>query len=70
MSKSQIKRISIQRRIDVNSYVIVDRAVEEGVALGYMRSHKHTDNPDAESFKEHLHREVMNSLCEVLRFVE
>ena len=70
MSKSQIKRISIQRRIDVNSYVIVDRAVEEGVAIGYMRAHKHVEHPDAETLKENIHREVMNSLCEVLRFGE
>ena len=60
----------IKNKIALNTYTIISRAVEEGVAVGYRRAHKHTNEPDEESLKENLHREVMNSLCEVVSFDE
>jgi hypothetical protein len=52
----------------VNVYAIVSRAVEEGVAYGWMRAHKHTDSPDAEMTKDAIVTAVTGSLCEVLDF--
>ena len=69
-SKSQLKRQAIQHGIYIEAYTVVDHAVEEGVALGYRRAHKHLNNPAEAVMVETIHREVMNALCEVLRFDE
>ncbi len=50
------------------SYQIISRAVEEGVASGYMRAHKHTDTPDEEHLKQEIENYVMMALCEVIDF--
>ena len=52
----------------LNSYVIVERAVEEGIAYGYRRAFKHTETPDHESIKYEIHAAVLSSLCEVMQF--
>lgn len=49
----------------VNNYVIVERAVEEGVNHGYRRAFKHTETPAHETIKDEIHRAIMSSLCEV-----
>ena len=54
--------------VKVNAYAVIDRAVEEGVHCGYMRSHKHTDTPSAAAIEDEIGRAVMNALCEVLAF--
>ena len=58
----------IQSSVKFNSYQIIDRAVEEGVATGYRRAHKHTANPSEKLLKECIYLEVMTSLCGVLDF--
>ncbi len=50
------------------AYDIISRAVEEGVAYGWNRAHKHTDDPDRNHALEILENAVMNALCEVLEF--
>lgn len=55
-------------RVKLDTYPVVSRAVEEGVAFGIQRAHKHTDRPDETALKENVYREVMNALCEVIRF--
>jgi hypothetical protein len=57
-----------KRPLTVNTYSIVARAVEEGVGWGYLRAHKHDPNPSEAIMKEHMEREVMNALCEVVDF--
>ena len=52
----------------VKTYTIVTRAIEEGIAHGYRRAHKHTDAPTPEAIKESIYNEVMNALCEVIEF--
>lgn len=49
-------------------YDIVSRAVEEGVGIGWRRSHKHTDTPHETTVQVSIHNEVMNSLDEVIRW--
>jgi hypothetical protein len=47
-------------------YEIVCRALETGVALGYQRAHKHTDQPDrADLFDAQVHA-ILECLDEVI----
>jgi len=54
--------------IRVNLYGLLSRAVEEGIAHGWRRAHKHTDTPNEITIKQHIDEEVMNALCEVFDF--
>jgi hypothetical protein len=59
-----------QTPVQIDLYGLLDRAVEEGVALGYNRAFKHTDQPEAHYVKECIQREVLNAICEILIFPE
>jgi hypothetical protein len=54
----------------VKTYTVVSRAIEEGIARGYRRARKHTDNPEPEAIKESIYNEVMNALCDVIEFFD
>ena len=56
--------------IELDSYGIIARAVEEGIAYGWNRAHKHTDNPDAITLKNELHNAVMNAISEIVIWPE
>ncbi len=56
--------------VKINTYTIIERAVEDGVSYGVMRAYKHTDNPSEEHLKTEIENAVMNSLSEVLVFSE
>jgi hypothetical protein len=62
------KRAAFRASVRLDAYGIVQRAVEEGVARGYRRAFKHTDAPGEERIRASVEREVMDALCEVLRF--
>lgn len=62
------KPVAVRGTVRVNAYVVIARAVEEGVACGWRRAHKHTDSPGEEAILEHIEREVMGALCEALNF--
>jgi hypothetical protein len=62
------KRAAFRASVRLDAYGIVQRAVEEGVSRGYRRAFKHTDAPGEESIRASIEREVMDALCEVLRF--
>ena len=51
-----------------NLWHIISRAVEEGTHYGLTRASKYTDNPSPEDIREHVEREIMNALSEVLDF--
>lgn len=51
-----------------DSYKILARAVEEGVAYGYARAHKHSDDPGPEVIQTQIEQAVMDAICEVFRF--
>ncbi len=61
-------RVAVDAGVRVDAYAIVTRAVEEGVAVGYRRAHKHDDKPAEDLIREKVYDAVMESLCEVLRF--
>jgi hypothetical protein len=49
-------------------YDLMQLAVEDGVAIGYARAYKHTDEPSEHEMKDHLQREIMNQICEWFDF--
>jgi hypothetical protein len=56
-----------KKRVRVSVYVVIQRAVEEGIAFGLNRAYKHTDSPSRDTLVENIEREVMNSLYEVIK---
>jgi len=55
--------------VKINSYVVISRAVEEGVATGVRRASKHSvvTLPDhEESVIATVEQEVLNALAEIL----
>jgi hypothetical protein len=51
-----------------NTYVILERAVEEGARLGYRRAFKHVENPSEEAIVEAIVNGVMLTVSEVFVF--
>ena len=51
-----------------NTYVILQRAVEEGALLGYQRAFKRVENPTEEQIVEALTDAIMLSVSEVFEF--
>jgi hypothetical protein len=62
------QRMRADATLRLNAYEVVARAVEEGVRYGLNRSRKHQDDPSWEAIEEHVTREVMNALSEVVRW--
>lgn len=54
--------------MQVRTYAVLCRAVEEGIACGLRRARKHTDTPTDEEIATHVEREVLGAICEVFRF--
>lgn len=50
------------------SYELLDRCIEDGVAYGWQRAHKHTDTPDAQRVKDEIVNAVMNEICAWFEF--
>lgn len=57
----------LEQKVKVRLYELVERAVEEGVAMGWRRAHKHGNSPDC-VLTDDIEREVMLALCEVIDF--
>lgn len=53
-----------------NEYLVLSECVEEGIAYGWMRAHKHADSPTEESIKDAIHNSVMASISEYFLFDE
>lgn len=53
-----------------NTYVILERAVEEGALLGYRRAFKHTETPTEDAIVQSIVDNVMLSVSEVFVFEE
>ena len=52
------------------SYVILQRAIDEGVERGWNRAHKYVDNPTEETIREQIAEAVMGSICEMFSFTK
>lgn len=51
-----------------DTYKLVEQCVENGVAYGWLRAHKHNDEPTAEQIQEKIRQAVMHEICEWFRF--
>lgn len=51
-----------------NEYLVLSECVEDGVALGYTRAHKHTDTPTEQQIKEAIEQAVMTEICQYFIF--
>lgn len=61
-------KLPVQGGFRVDTYKVLSRAVEEGIAYGWRRAHKHVENPDEAAIQESIHNEVMNAACEWFSF--
>lgn len=52
----------------VDLYKIVVECIERGVSYGYMKAHKHQDDPEEDFIKEKICDAVLNELCEYITF--
>lgn len=68
MSKAKPKRKVEQTPMRVQAYVVLQRAVEEGISYGWQRAHKHTEKPSQEALQDAIHDAVMNAIAEVFSF--
>jgi len=53
-----------------NDYKVLCMAIEEGIAFGYTRAFKHTENPSEEVLKTAMEECVTASICEWFDFDE
>jgi hypothetical protein len=61
--------VPIRATVRIDAHAIIAAAVERGAAYGVRRAFKYAaDVPDADTIIEHVEREVMNALCDVLKF--
>ncbi len=56
------------KHIRFKTYRLIERAVEEGIAYGYQRAHKHHDNPGKDHIAIEIEQAVMASLDEIIDF--
>lgn len=49
-------------------YPLMARCVEDGIAYGYTRAHKHTETPNEQLIKQEIYNAVMNEICECFDF--
>ena len=69
MKQAKQKVIS-DARVRVRAFDVFQRAVEEGIAYGWQRAHKHTDTPSEEDVKESIEAGVLNAVGEYFEFEE
>jgi len=48
----------------------MERAVEEGVAMGLRHAYKYNPKPDETAIRDAIVQDVMNSICEWFDFTE
>ena len=49
-------------------YVILDMAINEGIARGWHLAHKHVDDPSPETIKEKMEDAVMSAIADYFTF--
>lgn len=49
-------------------YRLVVETVNDGIDYGWIRAHKHTDNPTEETIKTAIYDAITNNLCETFDF--
>lgn len=49
-------------------YSILEKAIEDGIRIGYPRAFNHDDNPSEDVICERIHTSIMNELSEYFDF--
>ena len=62
------RKARIRGECRVSAYRVLSRAVEEGVALGWNRAHKHTDRPSEEDVRSKIEDAVMIEISQYFDF--
>lgn len=57
-----------QATVRLHAWAILSRAVEEGLAYGWTRAHKHTETPEREDVLDQQAQAIMHALSEVIDF--
>ena len=52
----------------IKVYPLIERIVEEGIAAGWNRAHKHTDTPDEYTITNCIAEYIMNGFDEAFEF--
>lgn len=63
-----MSKTSVRGTVRLKAYEVIARAVEDGVATGYRRAHKHDAAPSEETIKTRIEDAVLAELCDVLEF--
>ena len=50
------------------TYVILQRAIEEGYKRGWHRAYKYSENPSPESIEDEVTSAIMGEICEIFFF--
>ena len=53
-----------------NEHLVMSECIERGIARGYRRAFKHSDNPVHEHIMQELEQAVMTEICEYFVFDE
>lgn len=56
--------------LQINTYRVVDDAVERGVEMGWRRAHKHNSAPSPDVIRAAIADAIMLELSEVVRWPE
>lgn len=62
------KKATVSGGMRVRAYEVLRRAIEEGVAYGWRRAHKHTDTPGEETIRDEIVTGILNEVCEYFDF--
>lgn len=60
--------MKINTTIRLRCYDIIAQAVEDAIVAGYVRAHKHDENPPPDVICDEIARYVMNALNDLLDF--
>lgn len=63
---SKAGRRALARSIRINAHEVLSRCVERGIARGFARAEKAERKPTRDTIAEHVFRETMEELGEVL----
>lgn len=64
------RRQKVTGGMRVRAYDVLARAIEDGVAYGVRRAHKHVANPSEEQLREAIGQAVLSEISEWFAFDE
>jgi hypothetical protein len=60
--------VEVRSNLRARVYPILVRCVEDGVAYGWGRAHKHEDTPCGDTIRDAIQDAVLSELCEAFAF--